>query len=390
MRVRMKYLVAGVIAFVLAMQVAVQAQQPRPCDVFGCPSPTPTPVPGGPTPEPTDTPATTPTTTAKPRPKQTLPPIPGTTTAAPKKTTTPTPTATGTPGFDGINGNSNLPPDLRKGFDIMVPDIPRTLPNNSAKLVELLEPLTELGLPLQQVLIEGMGRFPIAGLAYWHDDWLEPRFTPVPHLHHGLDLFADFGTPIRAVDNGTVTFLNDPAGWGNGVDLHTKDGYDYIFAHMQSIAAGLKPGDSVKLGDVIGYVGNTGNAAGGPPHCHFEVHHPDAQPPKPLVDRWLADAIKAAPRWVEMRRRQILGIEGGSDVTARSDAVPQLPKDSLDASMVATLLDPVGGSVGLLPKLQLERQKRPEVSDALLLQIIRDRVGGYLFAPPATVGHLAD
>ena len=64
------------------------------------------------------------------------------------------------------------------------------------------EPLTELGLPLEQVLVEGMGRFPVAGLAYYFDDWLNPRFTPKPHLHHGLDIFADFGTPIRAPDSG--------------------------------------------------------------------------------------------------------------------------------------------------------------------------------------------
>jgi hypothetical protein len=52
--------------------------------------------------------------------------------------------------------------------------------------------------------------------------------------------------------------------------------------------------------------------------------------------------------------------------------------------MVVTLLDPVGGSVGLLPKLQLEKAKHQQISDELLQQLIKDRVGGYLFAPPAT------
>ncbi len=392
MRGRVKFVVAGVIALVLASQLGVQAQTP-PCGVFGCPTPAPTPTPNPDTPSPAPNGASpAPRKTPAKHPKQTLPPLPGQDTPTPKpsaKTSKPKATTT-PPAFDGIDPNSKLPANLQKGFTI--PDIPRTLPNNSTKLVELLQPLTDLGLPLQQVLIEGMGRFPIAGLAYWHDDWLEARSTPVPHLHHGLDLFADFGTPIRAVDDGTVSYLNDPQGWGIGIDIRATDGTEYIFAHMQSIADGLKPGDHVKLGDVIGYVGNTGNAAGGPPHCHFEVHKPDAIPPKPFVDQWLADAIKAAPEWVAMRRAQILGIKGGASEVrvARSDATPALPRNSLDASMVVTALDPVGGSVGLLPKLQLEKAKRPEISNELLLQLIRNRIGGYLFAPPAADGHLAD
>jgi murein DD-endopeptidase MepM/ murein hydrolase activator NlpD len=390
MRGRITYIVAGAIALMLTTQVAVQAQQP--CGVLGCPTPHPTATPTGTlTPPPSESPGATPEPSGNPKPSATLPPLPGQTTKPPTKTSSPTATPSATPGFDGIDSSSNLPPDLQKGFDLQVPDIPRTLPSNSTKLVELLEPLTQLGLPLEQVLVEGMGRFPIAGLAYWHDDWLEPRMTPVPHLHHGLDLFADFGTPIRAVDDGTVTMLNDPEGWGNGVDLKAKDGTEYIFAHMQSVADNLKAGDSVKLGQVIGYVGNTGNAQGGPPHCHFEVHKPDAIPPKPFVDKWLADAIKAAPAFVAMRRAQILGIKGGAAApVARSDASLAEPKGSLDASMVLTLLDPVGGSVGLLPKLQLERAKRPEISNALLQQIIRNRIGGYLFAPNGTSGHLSD
>ena len=388
MRGRIKYIVAGGISLMLfASQVVVHAQAP--CTVIaGCPTPKPTSTPGGgPTPSPSGTPRSTPQPTMGPHPSATLPPLPGKSPSPAPKSPTPSPSPSATPGYDGIN--ANLPADLQKGFDLQVPDIPRTLPNNSTKLVELLQPLTQLGLPLEQVLDEGMGRFPVAGLAYWTDDWLAPRMTPVPHLHHGLDLFADFGTPLRAVDDGTVSFIDDPPGFGIAVVLHAKDGTDYYYAHMQSRADGLKPGDHVTLGTILGYVGNTGNAAGGPPHCHFEVHKPDAVPPKPFVDKWLADAIKAAPQWVEMRRRQILGIEGASTV-ARADVPVALPKDSLDASMVLTLLDPVGGSVGLLPKLQLERAKRLEVSDELLAQIIRNRLDGYLFAPPGTNGHQSD
>ncbi len=388
MHKRISYAVAALVATMfLVAQVGVHAQDP--CGVIGCATPTPapgtpTPNPGSPSPGPA-----TPTPSATTDPAATvLPELPGGPTAKPKKTAKPSPTPKSTPGFDGIDGK--LPDDLQKGFDLQVPDIPRTLPNNTTKLVQLLQPLTELGLPLEQVLVDGMGRFPVAGLAYWSDDWLAPRSTPVPHLHHGLDLFADFGTPLRAVDDGTVSFQDDPDGWGIAVFLKTANGTEFVYAHLQARAEDIKSGDRVKTGTVIGYVGNTGNALGGAPHCHFEVHRPDAVPPKPYVDRWLRNAIKFAPNYVAMRRHQILGIKGGLKTARSSAPAPALPKGSLDATMVLTVLDPVGGSVGLLPKLQLERAKRPAISDALLQQIIKNRLRGYLFAPPAAGFHQAD
>lgn len=389
MRKRIKYVVAGALALIVVSQMAVNAQAP--CGVIGCPTPKPTGTPPSSlTPPPSQSPGATAGPTAQPGPSATLPAIPGRPTATPKNSSSPTASPSSTPGYDGIN--TQLPPDLQKGFDMQVPDIPRTLPNNSTKLVELLQPLTQLGLPLEQVLNEGMGRFPVAGLAYWMDDWLAPRMTPVPHLHHGLDLFADFGTPLRAVDDGTISFIDDPPGFGTATVLHAKDGTEYYYAHEQSVPEGLKAGTHVTVGTVIGYVGNSGNATGGAPHCHFEVHKPGAVPPKPFVDKWLNDAIKAAPQFVAMRRAQILGIKGGAKAkAARVDAPVAEAKGSLDASMVLTLLDPVGGSVGLLPKLQLERAKRPVVSDKLLAQLIRNRLDGYLFAPPGTTtGHLSD
>src|SRR4029079_16129070 len=100
------------------------------------------------------------------------------------------------------------------------------------------------------------------------------RSTPVPHLHHGLDLFADFGRPLRAVDNGVVSFQSVREGVGIAVFPKADNGTEYVYAHMQARAEDLKPGDRVTTGRLLGYVGNTGNAQGGAPHRHFAGHRP--------------------------------------------------------------------------------------------------------------------
>src|SRR5437660_1282772 len=82
----------------------------------------------------------------------------------------------------------------------------------------------------------------IPGVTFWHDDWLEPRRGPPPHLHHGLDLFADFGTPIRAPDDGVISGIGDAASdplGGNHVYMRGSDGTEYYFAHVMAFAQGL-------------------------------------------------------------------------------------------------------------------------------------------------------
>lgn len=254
--------------------------------------------------------------------------------------------------------------------------------------MDLLEPLTDYGLPLDQVLVEGMGRFPVAGVAYYYDDWLNPRYTPTPHLHKGLDIFADWGTPIRAPDKGVVTRLTDnPASGGIGVWTRGTDGTSYYFAHLLERAEGIYVGMPVKVGTVVGYVGDTGNARGGTPHLHFEVHRGGAIPPKPSVDKWLDEAIELAPKWVEARRREI---ESKRDVLAGGTDHPKKTRADLEASMLLTLLDPIGGSVGLLPRLEVAPTQRRGASSGILTELIRLRLDGYLFVPSSAALHQGD
>lgn len=103
--------------------------------------------------------------------------------------------------------------------------------------------------------------------------------------HAGNDVFAKRGTPVVAVVDGTVrTVTGGRAGFGFYLD--GVDGVTYYGAHMNELK--VVNGQTVKRGDVIGTVGNTGNAAGTPPHLHFEVKPGGGVSidPYPLLRNW--------------------------------------------------------------------------------------------------------
>ncbi len=91
----------------------------------------------------------------------------------------------------------------------------------------------------------------------------------VSKFHAGLDFTAPQGTPIYATADGKIKLagFND-GGFGNHVIVDHGYGYETLYAHMVRIKA--RAGQSVKRGEVIGWVGNTGKSTG--PHCHYEVH----------------------------------------------------------------------------------------------------------------------
>jgi murein DD-endopeptidase MepM/ murein hydrolase activator NlpD len=90
--------------------------------------------------------------------------------------------------------------------------------------------------------------------------------------HEALDILAPRGTPVVAVEDGTVAKLfNSKAG---GITLYQFDpdkNYAYYYAHLDRYADGVKEGDALHRGQVIGYVGTTGNAPKDTPHLHFAV-----------------------------------------------------------------------------------------------------------------------
>jgi murein DD-endopeptidase MepM/ murein hydrolase activator NlpD len=91
----------------------------------------------------------------------------------------------------------------------------------------------------------------------------------VTKFHAGLDFTAPLGTPIYATADGVVKEASfNAGGYGNHVVINHGFGYQTLYGHMYKIKSHV--GQSVKRGEVIGYVGSTGKSTG--PHCHYEVH----------------------------------------------------------------------------------------------------------------------
>ena len=86
--------------------------------------------------------------------------------------------------------------------------------------------------------------------------------------HQAIDYAAPIGTPAVAIGPGRVDFAGWSDGYGNLVEIHHANGYVSRYGHCSRIAPGIRKGSHVEGGDVIGYVGQTGNATG--PHLHFE------------------------------------------------------------------------------------------------------------------------
>ena len=167
-------------------------------------------------------------------------------------------------------------------------------PESTLRLVSILSGLPRYGVPLSEALLEVSGPFPVAGLSWWANDWHACR-DGCRRLHQGLDMFARHGTPLVAIADGVVTSRGNGGLAGMSVEITDHRGVQYFYAHLSGWAPGIEKGTAVRKGQVLGYVGNTGNAASTPPHLPLEVQ-PGGKPvpPKPRVDRWLEDAERRA------------------------------------------------------------------------------------------------
>ncbi|WP_263833229.1 peptidoglycan DD-metalloendopeptidase family protein [Sulfurospirillum oryzae] len=88
--------------------------------------------------------------------------------------------------------------------------------------------------------------------------------------HLGVDYAASVGTPVKAAGNGRVVFAGEKGGYGNTVEITHDSSYKTLYGHLNGFAKGLRSGQSVKQGQVIAYVGNTGLSSG--PHLHFGLY----------------------------------------------------------------------------------------------------------------------
>lgn len=92
------------------------------------------------------------------------------------------------------------------------------------------------------------------------------------HTHEAVDMLSPRNTAVHAVDDGTIAKLFVSKAGGNTIYEFDPTGrYAYYYAHLERYATGLREGDAIKRGQVIGYVGTSGNAPANTPHLHFAV-----------------------------------------------------------------------------------------------------------------------
>jgi murein DD-endopeptidase MepM/ murein hydrolase activator NlpD len=114
--------------------------------------------------------------------------------------------------------------------------------------------------------------FPIFGAASFGDSFGAPRPNIPGGWHHGEDIFAPLGAPILAVADGTVHQIGFIPIGGYRFWLRDEAGNEFYYAHLSAYSPLAVEGNQVEAGDVIGFVGATGDAEGGTPHLHFEIH----------------------------------------------------------------------------------------------------------------------
>ncbi len=184
-------------------------------------------------------------------------------------------------GFGGVNrykdleglSNSDLVIETTKKMDMLAKQmvIQSKSFDEVVALVKDKEQMLAAIPAIQPVSNEDLNRM-ASGFGY--------RIDPVyktPKFHAGMDFSAPTGTPIYATGDGRVMRSGVETGYGKSVRIDHGYGYMTLYAHMSNITA--RPGQKVKRGDIIGYVGNTGKSVG--PHLHYEVHK-DGVPINPV------------------------------------------------------------------------------------------------------------
>jgi murein DD-endopeptidase MepM/ murein hydrolase activator NlpD len=118
------------------------------------------------------------------------------------------------------------------------------------------------------------------------------RVNPWPEFHRGLDLEADYGTPVHAAADGVVGSAGWDGGFGNKIDVDHENGYHTWYAHLSRFA--VTAGTHVRKGEIIGFVGATGEATG--PHLHYQIMlGGQAIDPAPYLDGVPATVLATLP-----------------------------------------------------------------------------------------------
>jgi murein DD-endopeptidase MepM/ murein hydrolase activator NlpD len=173
--------------------------------------------------------------------------------------------------------------------------------------------------------------FPVYGPSSFSDDFGAPRADTV--WHHGNDIFAARGAPILAVADGTLFLVGWNTVGGNRFWLRDMQGNEFYYAHLSAFSPLAQDGAHVNAGDVIGFVGNTGDAEGTPAHLHFELH------PVDLLWKGYDGVVDPYPYLLAWRKQTDLAISvsGWAVSSGRAKAPPAVLLEAEDISTMSGL-----------------------------------------------------
>ncbi|MBA3843905.1 MAG: M23 family metallopeptidase [Actinobacteria bacterium] len=254
---------------------------------------------------------------------QTAPP------AAPAETTTTTSSTDTTPAA---------------GIDPSTGDAPRDRPRGRVKSGK------PAILHLQPKLSAKRYVFPVYGPSSYIDTYGAGRADV--SYHHGDDIFGQLGQPLVAVADGTVFSV----GWnklgGNRLWIVDSQGNQFYYAHLSAFSTAATNGAHVKAGQVVGFMGNTGDGQGTPYHLHFEVHpvsllylgYDGAVDPTPYLDAWAHQQdlpFPVAAGWAPVVPGGSAPPEAGAILLGMSDISTA---DGLDPASLTRALTPLKAS----------------------------------------------
>jgi murein DD-endopeptidase MepM/ murein hydrolase activator NlpD len=215
--------------------------------------------------------------------------------------------------------------------------------------------------------------FPVSGEDYFYSaDFGAPRSQGG---HQGNDIIAPKGTPVLAVGNGAILRMTRKQTGLGGIWIWLRDaaGNEFYYAHLDTIAAGLKEGSRVTAGQQIATVGNTGDARYGAHHLHFEIHPGGGAAIDPFNDlraidpRPEASRGRAAPSPIVCVQVPAIAPQGAAEPAVAPAAAPARPKVTLSIR-------------------QLRINQRISQAAVRRVNEIRHRLGGPPPPPPAPPG----
>ncbi|HXG76725.1 MAG TPA: M23 family metallopeptidase [Gaiellaceae bacterium] len=194
--------------------------------------------------------------------------------------------------------------------------------------------------------------FPVAGAASYGDSFGAPRPNVPGGWHHGEDLFAPMGTPVLAVADGTVHTVGFTKIGGYRLWLRDASGNQFYYAHLSAYSPLAVEGRSVEAGDVLGFVGDTGDADGGAPHLHFEIH------PAAMAGLGYDGVVAPYPILVAWQRASDLSFSAARVYVAPGAGIATLPAPGA----VLLQADDIAATSGLVPgalERALRAKRRP-------------------------------